>query len=196
MNKLDGLLFFEKAVPKKFQELIEEWFKSPQIQEELFPITKHPNSRKVVHYGYKYDYNSKGVTEQIEEFPHIIEILRDSIPRIWEDYSEFCDGKGVEEKLNQCIINRYLPGQGISPHIDKLDYGNVIVCFTFLFGREMEFTFEGKIYKIYTPPGSMYVMTGESRYKWRHQMKSKKIDVIDGKKIPREECFSITFREV
>ena len=58
----------------------------------------------------------------------------------------------------------------------------------------MKFTRKGfSPYKLYTEPYSMYIMTGKSRYEWKHQMRPRK---LDGKSIPRKECFSITFREV
>jgi len=186
-----GLSFFEDAVPESFCDLVEEWFQMPETQNAMFPVTKSSEkARKVIHYGYKYDYNSGGTKQKAPEFPYIIEIFLGIISRVSKK-------EGISDNLNQCIINRYLPGQGIGPHIDKLDYGDTIVCFTFLSGREMEFTSRDTKnkqppYKVYTPRRSMYIMTGESRYEWNHQMRLRKKDG----NIPREECFSVTFREV
>ena len=98
----------------------------------------------------------------------------------------------IKEKLNQCLINRYLPGQGIGAHIDKVEFGDTIVCFTFGSGREMVFSLGDTAYNIRTEPLSMYVMTGDSRWKWKHEMKQRKSD--NG--IPRGTVYSITFREI
>ena len=91
---------------------------------------------------------------------------------------------------NQCIINRYLPGQGIGAHIDVKSYGDHIVCFTLGSGREMEFTRDDDNYCLYTEPRSAYVMSGDSRYKWKHQMRLRKSD----SGVSRSVCYSITFR--
>ena len=179
--------FFENASRDLFSQALENWFRLEEIQTQLFSV-KSENSRKVIHYGYAYDYTSGGTRKEAPEFPMIIDILKKTIPRVWEDAPD-----GIVDRLNQCIINRYFPGQGIGHHIDRPEYGAVIVCFTFLSGREMEFTRNGESYKIYTPPRSMYVMTGESRDEWEHQMRPRK---SDGKSRPRGECFSVTFREV
>ena len=202
----NGLFFFEDAVPESFCNLIEEWFQTTDVKHSMFSVTNSQgksscNSRKVIHYGYKYDYSSGGTKQKAANFPHIIDILLGIIPEVWRCYSAKLNSSPLPEditsKLNQCIINRYLPGQGIGHHIDRSEYGDVIICFTFLSGREMEFTRCGFTpYKVYTPRRSMYVMTGESRYKWGHQMRPRKSDKKDGIIIPREECFSITFREV
>ena len=196
-----GLLYFDSAVPPALLKEIEKWYSSSKIQEALFPVTNAQgkstsNSRRVLHYGYSYNYRSGGTKEKVSEMPVIIRDLRDWIARdfiiaAWRD-----SPKDIDEKLNQCIINRYLPGQGIGAHSDSSDYGDIVACFTFLSGREMEFTRGSEKYTIYTTPGSKYAMTDESRYDWKHQMRSRKSDKIDGKIHPRSECFSVTFRMV
>jgi hypothetical protein len=183
-NKPKGLFLFENAVNEPFGDLFEKWFKFDETQNSMFSVTNSsgkstPNSRKVLHYGYKYDYKSGGIKQQAPDLPHIIEILRSSIKNIILDSYETKSLNSVSskenlktsskekdfllkiepERLNQCIINRYLPGQGIGSHIDKLDYGDIIICFTFLSGREMEFNKENiDSFKLYTPNRSMYMM--------------------------------------
>ena len=39
-------------------------------------------------------------------------------------------------------------------------------------------------------------MSGDSRYKWKHEMRGLKTDTVDGKKIKRGVRTSITFRSV
>ena len=189
-----GLFYFEDAVPAMFGCAMEKWLHSPTVTNNLFPVSNaqgksSDNARRVLHYGYKYNYSTSGIREQIEPFPHIVEVLRSVIPLMWTDAPD-----SILKTLNQCLINRYLPGQGIGAHIDSLEYGGIVVCFTFGAGREMEFTRTGYApYTVYTLPMSMYVMTGESRNKWKHQMRPRK---TDGKNRRRSECFSVTFREV
>ena len=52
------------------------------------------------------------------------------------------------------------------------------------------------VIKKYVKPNSVYIMTGDSRYKWTHEMPSTKSDKVDDKKILRSRRVSITFRNV
>jgi len=95
-------------------------------------------------------------------------------------------GYDVGDKL-QIIINEYVPGQGISKHIDDpKQFGEWIMCISL--GSHVEMTFDD--YDISLNPCSLVVMTGDSRYKYTHQIKSRKSD----KGIPRTTRVSITFR--
>lgn len=200
-NGPSGLFYFDNAVPKPFAAILQKWFRLPETEEALLPVKNaqgksSENSRRVLQYGYAYNYQSGNTREKIEEMPHIIEVLRSVIPEVWTDAPD-----DILEKLNQCIINRYLPGQGIGAHIDgkrgnRVDYGDTVVCFTFLSGRAMKFTREISTHEVYTRPLSMYVMTGDARYEWTHEMVGRKSDIVGGRGIPRSECFSVTFRQV
>lgn len=197
----DGLYYFDNLIIDPYLiRQIEKFLKSDEFENQLFPVGKSENSRKVVHYGYSYDYKKGTNTDNVPEMPDVIRYLRDKIACILID-DQYID----PEDMNQCIINRYLPGQGIAPHIDSDEFGDYIACFTFCGGRELEFAREVKsessessdssdIYKVYTKPGSLYVMSKDARYKYKHSMRGRKSDMVDGVKIPREECFSITFR--
>ena len=176
MNPPQGLEYTENIVNLDLNQQILEWYKSEDTQSKLFSVNG-TNSRKVIQYGYKYDYKTTSRVEQIEPIPDLLKQLLILI--------------GLPN-LNQCIINRYLPGQGINAHIDSLMYGDTIACFTFLSSREMEFNRDAQKFTIITKPRSVYIMKGESRYDWKHQMRPR---LKDGQ-TKRAECFSITFREV
>ena len=90
--------------------------------------------------------------------------------------------------FNQCIINNYYKGQGISPHIDVTSYGGVIGCFTLGSGAIMKFSYGDEDVEIYVKPNSVYIMSGDSRYKWKHSMPVKKTR--------KDRRVSITFRNV
>ena len=98
--------------------------------------------------------------------------------------------------FNQCLINNYEPGQGISKHIDLITFGGVIGCFTFGSGSVMTFRRNNEVFNIYVRPNSLYIMSGESRYIWTHEMPSRKSDVVEGKKLLRNRRVSVTFRHV
>lgn len=156
-------------------------------QAEWVHLTDSPNSCRVQHYGYRYDYKRRTVTEPTTP-----------IPAHWADL--FCvihSQQDQKDSWNQVMINEYLPGQGISAHIDSLAYGEVIRCYSLGSGATMRFTHaDGTRRDLYVEPRSVYVMTGEARYQWKHEMIARKSDVVDGVKQARQRRISITLRYV
>ena len=110
-----------------------------------------------------------------------------------------CRELKLPSEFNQCIINNYYPGQGISKHIDDERYGDVIGCFTLNGGCNMLFEYYGvgrNSIEQRVEPNSLYIMSGESRYRWLHSMPQRKSDYVNGKKIKRVRRVSVTFRKV
>jgi alkylated DNA repair dioxygenase AlkB len=144
-------------------------------------ITDSPNSRRVQHYGFRYDYRSGQIADTTTEIP--------------SELFDLCPmAKGLG--MNQVIVNEYEPGQGISAHIDSAAYGGTILCYTIGSGATMRFTYnEGKM-DLYVAPRSLYIMEGEARYDWKHEMIARKSDVIQGKRVARGRRLSVTFRIV
>jgi alkylated DNA repair dioxygenase AlkB len=75
-------------------------------------------------------------------------------------------------------------------------YGPVVAAFTLGSGAEMVFRRGGEVESLYVEPGSLYIMSGDARSKWTHEMPGRKSDMVDGKKIPRGRRISVTFRNV
>ncbi len=75
-------------------------------------------SRRVQHYGYRYDYrgSANGRHDPAPPFPRWATV-------IGERLSPFFDGAMPE----QCIVNEYRPGQGIGMHADHASFGDVVV---------------------------------------------------------------------
>ena len=149
-------------------------------------VTSAANSRTYQHYGFTYNYAAGKVGAACEPIPEFLKGLQEIL-------TEKC---GVEDYFNQCIVNNYMPGQGISKHIDHRAYGDIIGCFTLESGAMMNFHYGKDTVSIYTRPNSLYVMSGDARYKWAHEMPARKSDIVDGLKIPRGRRVSVTFRHV
>ena len=221
------LYYFNDFTPSEIQGDVKTWFNLESTQNQLKYITNRKGeytdkSRMVIHYGYKYDYVNKVAKTKTTSFPLIIQQLRDRILGQVEDLPSCSSSSCLPLEFtrllkdctfNQCIINRYLLGQGIGAHTDREDFGGCIACYTFFGGREMEFTRKGfQPFRLYTKPGSLYVMAGESRYRWKHQMRPRLTDPVDekhlkeippgessirlGKRIRREMSISVTFRSL
>ncbi len=156
------------------------------------PVTQSVQSRKVQHYGFSYDYASGKVGTACEDIPPCVMGLRRMLV-------EFCTGTGLADahyEPNQCIVNDYQPGQGISKHVDAAGYGPVIGCFTLGSGAVMTFRRKGIVDDVYVNADSLYVMTGDARYQWTHEMASRKSDKVNGERVKRGRRVSITFRSV
>ncbi len=185
-TSIPGLFYFRNIVHPGLLENVTEFL---DTTDDWFSVGTSKNSRQVAHYGFKYNYVSGDVSEKAPDFPEC-----------FRDLQEVIRWTGVvpdTTPLDQCLVNRYLSGQGINAHTDTTKYGDYICCFTFGSGAEMEFTRDGfDPVTLFTEPGSLYIMSGESRYKWKHEMRARKSDLIDGARHQRGIRTSVTFRSV
>ena len=145
--------------------------------------------RRVQHYGYRYDYKARQVTSDLYLGP---------LPSWLQDLAERLTRSHFFSDLpDQVIVNEYLPGQGIAPHIDCVPcFGGVIASLSLGsdvvmdFGRPHDFRKTAQR----LPVRSLLVMTGAARYHWQHGIAKRKTDVVDGQKILRQRRVSLTFR--
>ena len=185
-QKISGLYYFPNVVSEEFGKEILDFLKASK---DRFPVGGSAKSREVIHYGYKYNYKSGNVKEEATPFPEfakrLVEIVKEKI-QVEEKDSDF----------NQCLVNKYVDNQGIAAHIDALTFGKYICCFTLGHGANLHFSKGDSHIDLYTEPNSLYIMSGEARYSWKHEMKKLKYDVVKEKKIKRGERISVTFRTV
>ena len=149
-------------------------------------------SRRVQHYGYRYDYLSHRVGEPINPIP-------DGLLPLQEGLTAICLENGIIDEtyiFNQCIVNEYESGQGISKHIDHKAYGEVIGCFTLGSGGSMVFRKGSTVESLYVEKDSLYIMTGDARHEWTHEMPARKTDLVDGIIKKRTKRISVTFRAI
>jgi len=147
--------------------------------------------RRVQHYGYKYNYKARRIdlSMRIGELPNW---ANDIAIRLKEN--EYFDNIP-----DQVIINEYLPGQGISPHIDcKPCFEDTIISLSLASDTTMIFTNEitnDKI-PIILRNRSLVILKEDSRYNWKHSIPARKTDKINGKTVKRQRRISLTFRSV
>ncbi|GAA5984791.1 hypothetical protein JCM5350_004240 [Sporobolomyces pararoseus] len=147
--------------------------------------------------------------------PEFLSPLLDLLPSILSPLPpEIRDIIFDETKPRQCILNLYHPGQGISPHVDLPSrYEDGIVGISLLSSTVMEFTpvaREGtdnqetesnSKFAVRLKPGSVYVLSGEARYDYKHGIPYREEDIVmdrDGNetRIRRGVRMSITFRRM
>ena len=139
--------------------------------------------RRVQHYGYKYDYKARAVTNDahLGSLPVWITIVSQKLPF----------------KPDQAIVNEYLPGQGISAHIDCVPcFDQVIASLSLGSGATMQFTKSPEKQEMYLEPRSLVILSGPARYEWTHAIPARKSDMVDGLKVERARRVSLTFRNV
>ena len=95
------------------------------------------------------------------------------------------------EKL-QVIVNEYMPGQGISQHIDDVkQFGDWIISISLGSAVNINFTKGDIVERVYVEGGSLYEMKDDARYKWKHSIPARKSD----NNIDRTTRISLTFRK-
>ena len=161
-------------------------------EEELLAIVnRSPWSdtlkRRVQHYGWRYDYKARRIDDNLHLGP---------LPA-WADAlaMRLVDDGLVPDKPDQVIVNEYLPGQGISAHIDCPPcFADGIVSLSLGWPYEMEFSRPDDKRKIqlFLERGSALILCGPARYEWRHAIRARQRDGD----VPRQTRVSLTFRKV
>lgn len=147
--------------------------------------------RRVQHYGYRYDYMARSVTNAS---------WLGALPQWLQIYSAGLQQAGLfTEMPNQVIINEYQPGQGIAAHIDCIPcFGATIASLSFGSPYIMDFTHSetGAKSSLLLEPRSLLVLSGDARHLWQHAIAHRKTDRYNGQTINRTRRISLTFRNV
>ena len=154
-------------------------------------------SRRVQHYGHRFAYSTKTCVPVAEPPPPAFTRLAERIrPVCW-------DADGGRDGDLQCTVNEYLPGQGISPHIDAHGaFGDGLVAVTLGAGcairlqRNRRHEAGAPIHTLWLPPRSALVLSGAARYVYTHGIVSRKGDLVDGEWRLRGRRVSLTFRRL
>ena len=132
--------------------------------------------RRVVSFGYRYDYSARGLRES-DPIPCFLLPLR----------AQAAAFAGVSpDSLQQILINEYAPGAGIGWHRDRAMFGDVVAvslsaASVLRFRRKRVNRWERGSRNL--QPRSAYLLRGESRWEWQHS-----IPPVDALR------YSVTFR--
>ncbi|AJD44654.1 alpha-ketoglutarate-dependent dioxygenase AlkB [Rhizobium sp. SEMIA 4085] len=172
----EGLRYQPAVVPEAVQsDLLRE---IRQLPLKPFDFHGFEGKRKVISYGWKYDFDRERV-RRIDDVPPFLLPVR----------TLAADFAGVEpDGLQQALITEYAPGAPIGWHKDKKVFGRVIgvsllsPC-TFRLRRRAGPNWERV--SVIAEPGSVYLLSGPARSEWEHSIP------------PVEQLrYSITFREI
>jgi Alkylated DNA repair protein len=173
--------------------LIENFLSEAEERQLFQEINKMPwlsdLKRRTQHYGYKYDYNSRDTAGYLGELPKFMDFI----------IERMISQRVIEMRPDQCIVNEYEPGQGISPHIDIIKaFGNEIVSISLNSDIIMDFyNADNNKVSVLLPRRSLVLLKDEARYKWKHGIAERKKDKLDnGLILYRRKRISLTFRTV
>ena len=143
-----------------------------------FEFQGYVGKRRVVSYGWKYDFNDRSL-RNAEEIPPFLESVRARAAKF---------AGMLPSQLQQALVTEYEAGASIGWHRDKAVFGEVIgvsllsAC-TFRLRRKVGTTWERA--SITAEPRSAYLLSGPSRTEWEHS-----IPAVDALR------YSITFRSM
>ncbi|MBO9655889.1 MAG: alpha-ketoglutarate-dependent dioxygenase AlkB [Agrobacterium tumefaciens] len=147
--------------------------------------------RRVQHFGYRYDYKARAVTPDAYLGP---------LPPWLGVFAERLVADGYCRNVpDQVIANEYLPGQGISAHVDCVPcFDDTILSISLLSACEMVFRdLRGpEACGVVLHPRSGVLLSGSGRYDWTHEIPARKSDIVNGVKSARSRRISLTFRKV
>lgn len=172
---------------------ISEWI-TPNTEAELISIIDQQPwmsdlKRRVQHYGYAYDYKARNITRDLYlgELPDWLQLLAQKL----------VENGLFQASPDQVIINEYLPGQGISPHIDCVPcFGKTIASLSLGSPCMMDFSKSSEKHSRMLERRSLLVLSESARYEWQHGIAGRKSDKKNGQIINRTRRLSLTFRNM
>lgn len=149
--------------------------------------------RRVQHYGWRYDYQARGVGTDMRIGP--LPVWLRAIGQ------QLFDKTGAFDRVpDQAIVNEYKPGQGIAMHVDRHCFGPAVATVSLGDAWRMELrrvgAERGDRESILLDPGSALVLSGEARDRWQHGIARRKSERDGDIWRPRKRRVSLTFRTV
>jgi alkylated DNA repair dioxygenase AlkB len=146
--------------PAQELELLNQVRKLPFVE---FQFQGYVGKRRVVSYGWQYDFNLRTLREA-DDMPPFLLALRKTA----------ADFAGIKpERLQQVLVTEYDAGAGIGWHRDKAVFGEVIglsllsAC-RFRLRRKAGSTWERV--SLTAEPRSAYLLSGPARTEWEHSI--------------------------
>ena len=144
-----------------------------------FEFHGYLGKRRVVSFGWQYDFSGGGALRKAGDIPEFLLPLRDRAA----SFAEL-----EPEALQHVLVTEYAPGAGIGWHRDKAVFGQVVgislltPC-VLRFRRKLDGKWERM--NVRAEPRSAYLLSGPARMEWQHSIL--RVDALR---------YSITFRNV
>lgn len=172
---LEGFRYEPELIEAANEEALVAFIRELPFRE--FEFHGYKGKRRVVSFGWKYEFSGGGQLHKADEIPEFLLGLR----------SRVASFAGVEaEAFQHVLVTEYGPGAGIGWHRDKSVFGQVVgvsllaPC-VLRFRRKVNTKWERV--NVLTEPRSAYYLTGPARAEWQHSIL--RVDALR---------YSITFR--
>jgi alkylated DNA repair dioxygenase AlkB len=179
LRTLEGLRYQPEFVDSDFEAALLERISDLPFRE--FEFHGYLGKRRVVSFGWRYEYSGRGALREAEDIPGFLLDLR----------SRAASFAHLEpEELQQVLVTEYRQGAGIGWHRDKPVFEKVVgvsllaPC-VLRFRRKLEGTRAWERENLVAQPRSAYLLEGPVRREWEHSIVS-----VD------ELRYSITFRSL
>ena len=197
---ISGLYYFPEFLGSAAQRELVDWIDDDDRKGDWCEDLK----RRVLHYGWRYDYRAKTTNEKLGLLPDILTkiagrlaVLR--LPGGTRLFSQVPDQVLVNEYDNSRPKDKPKP-QGIALHTDRTDCFDRTVA-TISLGDDWEMKLQpikgtpNQAGRIMLMRGSALIMTGDARFKWKHGIQPRKYEKMehDGQR-ERRRRLSLTFR--
>jgi alkylated DNA repair dioxygenase AlkB len=141
--------------------------------------------RRIQQYGLGYASESLKSPTWLRDFPPWLLPLAERVSK-----------DAFDRPAENCVINEYLPSQGIGAHRDYPAFGDVVACVSLGSDIVIDFTEPEQKLRVplHIPARSFWKISGEARWKWLHGIAPRLSDTIAGERQPRARRISITFR--
>ena len=183
-----GLYLSEDVITEDEEREIIKWLDEQKWSTVL--------KRRTQHYGYEYNYGSKGVKPTTPMSGPILKLEQKFAQKVSFNFNPF---NFDSFNFDQCIVNEYYRDQGISEHIDSDNFGPVILGLSIGSHANMIFTKDSEKYIAYLPPRSLVMLTGDARTSWKHSIPTTKYVITSEGLIPKDTNYrriSLTYRTV
>ncbi len=164
-NDIKGLTYIPHFISNDEETLLLEKINAQSWNTSLKRLTQH--------YGYEYKYTGYTLNPA-SPIPDFILPIKERIEKI------------TGNTYDMVIVNRYLPKEGISPHIDHIKlFGSSVVSLSLGSNAIMKFEKDNLSKNLLLEKCSLAILQEDARYKWKHSIPSVK-----------EMRISITFRNI
>ncbi|KAJ3359400.1 hypothetical protein GGF32_009420 [Allomyces javanicus] len=141
------------------------------------------HGRRVVHYGYAFEYSTFSLTPT-RAFPPWLAALHPLARRFLGGHTP-----------TQATVSVYPPKAGIASHVDIPEFGPYLAALSMGSGTAMDFKLGEVEEEVYLWPRSVVAMVGPARNEWAHGIRGRRADAVAGRIVPREgERVSIVWR--
>jgi len=198
---ISGLYYFPEFLTSAAQHEVMDWIDDDDRKDDWREDLK----RRVLHYGWRYDYRAKTTNERLGLLPDIFSTIAGQLAEL-----ELPDGARLFNRApDQVIVNEYDNSrpkdkpekQGIALHTDRIDCFGPTVA-TLSLGDDWEMALQpiketpNQARRVMLVRGSALIMTGDARFKWKHGIQPRKYEKTDehGGRRERQRRLSLTFR--